>query len=253
MSSFGPDFLGIGVQKGGTTTLHALLDAHPDVALPAGKEVHYFSLHYRFGQAWYQDHFSHRTPGQICGEITPYYIFHPLAPERIHACCPQVRLLVLLRDPVERALSQLFHSQRLGFEPLQPHDAFRAEADRLEAANLAVASGERHLSHQEHSYVARSRYEVQLARYEALFAKEQILILRSEDLFGHGQRTWMQVQAFLGLKEIPLPPLPRANAGRGEAALVSTELRHQLREQLQSTYVAMEKSYGICWDSRAKD
>ena len=111
-----PDFLGIGVQKGGTTTLQRLLEQHPDLFLPKQKELHYFSLHYGKGEAWYRQQFAAAAPQQRCGEITPYYVFHPQAPQRIHALLPQAKLILLLRDPVERALSQFAHSRRLGLE-----------------------------------------------------------------------------------------------------------------------------------------
>ena len=113
-----PDFLGLGVQKGGTTTLQRLLEQHPGAFLPDAKELHYFSLHFAQGEAWYRAQFAAARSDQRCGEITPYYVFHPQAPDRVQALLPQAHLIVLLRDPVERVLSQYFHTQRLGLEPL---------------------------------------------------------------------------------------------------------------------------------------
>ena len=246
-----PDFLGIGVQKGGTTTLHALLKDHPGVALPSDKELHYFSLHHCLGEAWYGGQFATAAPDRRWGEITPYYFFHPLAAQRIHDCIPDARLIVLLRDPVERALSQLFHSKRLGLEPLELQEALAVEAKRLAEAEPVVVGGGRHRSHQEHSYVARSRYERQLVPYEALFPSEQILLLRSEDLFEQPERVWTQVQNFLEIQRVPLPPMPRANAGRGESNAVPPSLRQSLRRQLKGTYAVMEERYGLCWESSA--
>ena len=180
-----PDFLGLGTQKGGTTTLHRLLDQHPAIHLPACKEVHYFDQHYDKGQSWYSEQFQAAQPGQRCGDITPFYLFHPDVPERIHRLLPHARLIVLLRDPVERAISQLFHARKRGFEPLEPTDAFAAESQRL-------ASGTAY-SLQKHSYLSRSRYLEQLDRYEALFPSEQLLILRSEDLFSQPEQVWEQL------------------------------------------------------------
>ena len=124
-----PDALGIGVQKGGTTTLHHLLQAHPEVYLPACKEVHFFSKHYAAGPAWYARHFAEAPAHCRRIEITPYYVFHPMVPERVRALLPRVRLILLLRDPVERALSQLFHSRRLGFETLPAEQALARHSD----------------------------------------------------------------------------------------------------------------------------
>ena len=245
-----PDFLGLGVQKGGTTTLQRLLEQHPGAFLPPAKELHYFSLHYAEGEAWYRSQFAAAGPNQRCGEITPYYLFHPEAPARIQRLLPQVKLVVLLRDPVERALSQYFHSVRLGLEPLALEDALAVEEERLAGAEAALLAADgRHRSHQEHSYVARSRYEQQLQRLESLFPAEQLLVLRSEDLFAQPERAWQQVLAFLELEPMPLPALPQpANAGHGEAAAVPAAVRVQLRQQLAPTYAWAASRYAMTWD-----
>ena len=236
-----PDFLGIGTQKGGTTYLHGLLQQHPQVFLAHPKELHYFSLHHQRGLDWYGRHFEAAAPDQRCGEVTPYYLFHPLAAERIAAALPDVKLIVLLRDPVERALSQYFHSKRLGLEPLELEAAFAAEAHRLADADADLKRGESHRSHQQHSYLSRSRYEQQLPCFEALFPSEQLQVLCSEDFFERPQQLWERVLAFLGLDEFPLPALGTRYAGLGEAASVSLDLRQQLRAQLELTYRWLEQ------------
>ena len=244
-----PDFLGLGVQKGGTTTLQRLLELHPGAFLPAAKELHYFSLHFAAGEAWYYGQFAAAGLGQRCGEITPYYLFHPQAPMRVRALLPGARLIVLLRDPVERTLSQYFHSRRLGLEPLPLEDALAAEAERLQGApeQLQAADG-RHRSHQEHSYLSRSRYQEQLLRWQALFPAEQLLVLRSEDLFEQPQTVWDRVLRFLELDPVSLPELAQpANAGLGEAAHVPAAVRLRLREQLQGTYRWAAEEHGLEW------
>lgn len=245
-----PHFLVLGTQKGGTTSLHRLLAQHPQVFLPACKEVHYFSLHDEQPLSWYAEHYDAAQPGQLRGDITPYYLFHPRAPQRIRAVLPRVRLIALLRDPVERALSQVFHARRHGFEPLELEAALAAEPERLARAEQRLAApGSSDYSHQKHSYVARSRYELQLERYEALFAPRQLLVLRSEDLFTEPERIWNTIQTFLGLAPVPLPaPLERANAGQGEAAAVSASIRSRLRDQLAPTVANIRSRYGFDWD-----
>ena len=143
MTGLLPHFLAIGVQKGGTTTLQRLLEQHPGVYLPSAKELHYFSLHYGQGEGWYRQYFAGAALSQRCGEITPYYLFHPSAPQRILALLPQVKLVVMLRDPVERALSQYFHSVRLGLEPLALEQALAAEARSRPGCRVAAAGGGR--------------------------------------------------------------------------------------------------------------
>ena len=245
-----PHFLVLGTQKGGTTSLHRLLAQHPQVFLPACKEVHYFSLHDQQPLSWYADHYREAQPGQRRGDITPYYLFHPRAPQRIRRVLPKARLIVLLRDPVERALSQVFHARRHGFEPLELEAALAAETERLTGAEERLREpGSADYSHQKHGYVSRSRYEQQLQRYEALYPSKQLLVLRSEDLFSATEHSWHRIQAFLGLDPFPLPaPLERANSGQGEADEVPKEVRVQLRCDLAGTAVAMRQRYGIQWD-----
>ena len=244
-----PDFLGLGVQKGGTTTLHRLLERHPSVFLPPVKEVHYFSLHFGEGETWYRNQFACAAPEQRCGEVTPYYLFHPKVPQRLHALLPEARLIVLLRDPVERALSQYFHSRRLGLEPLPLEDALAAEAERLQGAQEQLQAPDgRHRSHQEHSYIRRSRYQEQLPRWQALFPAEQLLVMRSEDLFKQPSAVWDRVLNFLELDPVPLPELAQpANSGSGEAAHVPVTVKQRLREQLQSTYRWAAVQHGLEW------
>lgn len=253
----GPDFLILGCQKGGTTSLYDLVAAHPRIQPARTKEVHFFSLHYARGSDWYADQLqkprrslSRALSGRrLYGEATPYYLFHPLAAERIRRDCPRARLIVLLRDPVERALSHYFHSRRLGFEPLPLPEALDAEPSRLEGAEEALARGERHFSHQEHSYVGRSRYDEQLERYGRWCRPEQLLVLRSESFFANPQAVTQRVWRFLKLKpptglQQGFPPAgapsPIANQGLGEASGVSPAIRQRLEAELQQERTTME-------------
>ena len=238
-----PDFLGIGTQKGGTTYLHALLQHHPQIFLATPKEQHFFTLHWKRVGHWYADQFAQAESHQCCGEVTPYYLFHPEVPQRIKSQLPDVKLIVLLRDPVERALSQYFHSRRLGLEPLELEAAFAAEPQRLADAAEQLAAGKPHRSHQQHSYLSRSRYEQQLARFQELFQPEQLLILRSEQLFANPTNGWILVLQFLGVDVIPCPMLDPVYTGAGEAANIAAELKESLREQLQPTYRWMSEAF----------
>lgn len=248
MSDRLPHFLGLGVQKGGTTSLQRLLEQHPNVFLPRAKELHYFSLHYAKGEAWYKTHFEEAGAKQLCGEITPYYLFHPEAHKRISQLLPQAKLIVLLRDPIDRALSQYFHSKRLGLEPLELEKALKAEDSRLSGADQVLVHPDgRHQSHQENSYLSRSRYEKQLPVWQKLYPPEQLLVMRSEDLFDKPDLVWERVLKFLELPLIPLPKTVPANAGQGESAKVVQELKSALRKQLQPTYSWAANEHGLEW------
>lgn len=244
-----PHFLVIGTQKGGTTSLHHLLSRHPGIYLPAVKEVHYFSQHFHQSRQWYADHYQDAKPGQVRGDITPFYLFHLAAPFRIRSVLPRVKLIALLRDPVERTLSQYFHARRHGYEQLELESALAAEEERIRGADVVVneANGF-HYSYQKHTYVSRSRYDEQLQRYHKQFPRRQLLVLRSEDLFARTQQCWDPLLRFIAADPRPMPaPLPHSNAGQGEAAAVPLSIKRMLRAELEPTYQWLEREYGLSW------
>ncbi|BEV35475.1 sulfotransferase [Synechococcus sp. M16CYN] len=241
-----PTFVSIGTQKGGTTYLYGLLKQHSQVQMAHPKELHYFSLHYARGLDWYASHFAASEVERHYGEVTPYYLFHPLAAERMAKELPDVKLIVLLRDPVERALSHYFHSRKLNLEPLGLEAAFAAEETRLADSYAVLNQGERHLSHQQHSYLSRSRYEQQLPRFQASFTPEQLLVLRSEDLFEQPHQVWDQILIFLRLT---LCQLPNSVTYSGGSKVVGLPLafKHQLYIDLQPTYSIMQEQFNLSW------
>ena len=235
-----PEFLGVGTQKGGTTYLYELLKRHPQIFLAEPKEQHFFSLHWQRGADWYGNQFASAAESQICGEITPYYLFHPEAPARIQSLLPNVKLIVLLRDPVERALSQYFHSRRLGLDHLDLEEAFAAEAGRLKKSVEALKQGLPHISHQQHSYLSRSRYEEQLQRFDQYFPPDQILLLKSEDL-SVTELIWEKIMDFLGLN--PSVTGQACLSGQSKSNHVLSDFKRLLKE-LDSTYQWIEEVLG---------
>ena len=100
------DFIGIGAQRSGTTRLYGFLKQHPEICMPRHrKEVHYFDRYYNKGEGWYRSLFD-RCKGKTAGEITPAYIYDERCAERIHALLPDVKLIAVLRNPIDRAYSQ---------------------------------------------------------------------------------------------------------------------------------------------------
>ncbi len=220
-----PDFLIIGTQRGGTTSLYSYLARHPKVAPASVKEVHYFSFFYERGSSWYESNFprSRGLRGRISGESSPYYLFHPHVPERVLAVCPDVKLIALLREPVARAYSHYRHECRLGEESLSFEDAIAKENERF--AGDPFLDG----SHQHFSYAARGRYAEQLENWYQHFPREQMLILRSEDLFNDPERVCAETLGFLGLRPHRLSAYERYNAG-AELAGIKPGLRRELTE-----------------------
>lgn len=244
-----PHFLGVGTQKGGTTTLYRLLRQHPEVFIPKEKEVHYFTKFYDRGEAWYCDKFADAPAGRVRGEITPFYLFHEAVPERIQALRADMKIVVLLRHPVERTLSQYYHSCRWKLETLPLEEALAAEEERLRGALEVIKTpGANHLSYQEHSYLTRSRYEKQLPHYFELFGRNRILVLRSEDLFCGSRDVLAQLERFLNIAPFPRGiKIPKANSGRGEAMDVPSEVRRKLENELAPTFTWLDKELGMRW------
>jgi hypothetical protein len=212
-----PDFLLIGAQRCGTTSLYRYLAAHPHVLPALDKEVHFLSRHWTRGEGWYRAHFplrarkaGRRSPAPLTFEATPYYLFHPLAAARAAELVPEAKLLVLLRDPVTRAWSHYRHMVRLGLEPLSFQDAIEEEPVRLagEVARLVSDPGYDAVRHRRYSYLARGAYAEQLQRWLGHFPPDRILVLRSEALFDEPARCYRAVLEFLGLPQWAPPSFP---------------------------------------------
>jgi hypothetical protein len=179
-----PDFVIIGAQRSGTTSLYDWLSAHAVVAPATRKELHYFDMHYERGLGWYRAHFPMGRPGRVTGEATPYLLFHPLAPERVARDLPETtRFVVLLRDPVQRAVSHYWHERRLQTETESLPVALELEEERLAGAEEQVSRGEANFAHLHHSYKARGRYAEQLRRWFAHIDRTRLLVVESELLF----------------------------------------------------------------------
>ena len=228
-----PDFLIIGTQRGGTTSFYEYLCRHPLVAPATEKEIHYFDFQSARGPAWYRAHFPWRWPARrITGEASPFYLFHPGVPARVRALLPGVRLLVLLRDPVERAHSHFRLQRRARIEPLASfEEALDAELFRLAGEPEKMARGDDYYSYnyQHYSYLARGHYAPQLARWLQYVSREQLLVLSSEAFYAQPEAAFDRACRFLGLPAAPEARLnpPRLNHQPGEPMLPATRARLQ--------------------------
>lgn len=225
-----PDYLIVGGKRCGTTSLQAYLSRHPSILPPhAGKGTHYFDVNYVRGARWFQAHFPTRLSAAlkahaggapvITGEASPYYCFHPAAFARIAAALPGVRIIFVLRDPVERAYSHYRYECRRGFEDLPVHAALDAERDRLDGEPERLLADASYVSHAHihHSYQARGMYAEQLARASRHFPAGNVLVLHFAELFGDPERALPQVLDFLRLPAADLGPYTRHEAGDGSS------------------------------------
>lgn len=197
-----PELLLVGTQRGGTTSLFSYLAAHPDVRPPVVKEVHGFTLHWSRGEPWYRAHFPVRSPTSLSIDASPYYLFHPLAAERAASTVPDARIVVLLRDPVERAWSHYQHSVRLGFEEHSFRAALDLEEKRLAGEVDRIRSDPRFVGwrHRQQSYRARGEYGEQLRAWLAVYPRERLVVVRSEDLYANPAATFARVLEAVGLR-----------------------------------------------------
>ncbi len=202
-----PDFMIIGAQKSGTGSLYAYLSQHPQLLPSYKKEVHFFDGglipnidNFEKGQAWYRAHFPFRknvSTHSRTFEASPSYIFSPLTPRRIFDLVPEVKLIAVLRNPTERAISHYFHEKRKGRESMPIKEALQEEEKRLESvidnkdykSNIFIR----------HSYKGHGLYKRQIERFLKYFPWQQILVLNSEEFFSEPYNTLRQVFEFVGV------------------------------------------------------
>ncbi|WP_139559755.1 sulfotransferase domain-containing protein [Methylotetracoccus oryzae] len=177
-----PTFIGIGAQKCASSWIYRILEDHPEVCLSERKELDFFSYHYDNGYQWYERHFACGSVAKAVGEISPSYFHDYDAPARAKEYDPRLKVIVSLRDPIERALSHHKHLVRLGFYT-GPDFSFEA--------GLA----------QNPSYVEQGLYAKHLSRWLSEFPPEQLLILYMDDIRADADAVVRQVYRFLGIAE----------------------------------------------------
>jgi hypothetical protein len=204
-----PDFLIIGAQKSGTTSLYQYMQTHPRILMSSEKEIHYFDYNYEKELPWYLSQFPLKYENfrrNLIGEATPNYLYHPPCAERIGKVLPETRLIALLRNPVERAISHYFFEVRR-----DPSIETKPILEALIAEEERVLPFVQELQENPYSvnpifsrlcYKARGRYCEQLLRYEEFFKKGYLLVLQSEEFFRKPAESLRQVAEFLGIPPV---------------------------------------------------
>ncbi|MGB0805833.1 MAG: sulfotransferase domain-containing protein [Salibacteraceae bacterium] len=203
-----PDFVIIGVQKGGTTSLFHYLGQHPDIRLSSKKEVHFFDSSFNKGGLWYKSHFPFLWNKRITGEASPEYFYFPEVPKRMKKICPDAKIILLLRNPAERAISHFYHNNKKhkgNREPIAKYkEAFALSSDRIKNREFDIRDGHKVISYENwhYSYLEKGDYSTQLERWLNYFDKDQILVRASEDFFQDPKPLLKECYSFLGVKEI---------------------------------------------------
>ena len=248
-----PDFIIIGAQKAGTTFLYQELCRHEQVLPALTKEIHFFDDRYRRWKRAYPGFFPATGPGQITGEASPGYVFHPHAIERIAADLPDVRLLMTVRDPVRRAFSQFQHETRLGFEDApdfataldREPERLAGEHERMEADPSYVSFSWRH-----HSYVARGHYLDQIRAVEALVGPDRLLVLPSEALYSDTTATLRRAFECLGIDDSAPTEIGGNDMREPTGSRIDARDADRLREHFREPNRALADHLGLDlgWD-----
>ncbi len=206
-----PDFIIIGAQKGGTTSLFYYLNQHPELALARRKEVYFFNLNYEKGINWYKSFFPFRSNKKISGEATPSYLFYPKTAKRIKSALPDVKLIVLLRNPIDRAYS----GYAMGLKRNTEQNTFEVAIEQ-ELAALEKHNDPNNYSHERHNqfYLERGKYYSQLRPWLEEFKREQFLFIKSENFFHDPKNELEKVYEFLEISTIFPDDLSQRNPGK---------------------------------------
>jgi len=251
-----PDFLIIGAQKCGTTSLYNYLIQHPSISPSFEKEVRYFNNHYEKGVNWYRAHFPTKMHSalmswrhgtrQLTGEGEPSYLPNPVAPQRVLDLRPDARLIVMLRNPVDRAYSHYQHRFTRNRETRAFEEVVRTDKETLKDGWDGLPKGDfKRLGNFHYSYLPRGFYVNQIEAWMAVFPKEQFLFIKAEDFFADRQNVFDDVLSFLRLPGYRLEQSKRHNMGSYTQPM-SIELREDLLEYFRPHNQRLQETLG--WD-----
>ena len=228
-----PSFIVVGAQRCGTTTLYRLLEAHPNLIRPTvAKGTGYFDDNYHRGPRWYRAHFPLRlTASLLVGrgrlaqtfEMSGYYLFHPLAAQRMARDLSDIKVVVMVRDPVERAYSAHRHELARGYDELNFEEAVDREPERTAGERDRILDDPSYASftHRHHSYLARSRYAEQIREYIEALGPDRVYVMEADRFFSDPHGEFAALQNWLGIpqwspssvdrwNERPRDPMPDA-------------------------------------------
>lgn len=217
-----PSFVGLGAQKCASTWLHRMLSDHPQVAVPAVKEVNFFSDRFDHGYQWYERQFKQSSGALCAGEVSPSYFHNPCAPARVRRYNPDMRLLVTLREPVERAISNHRHEVQQG---------------HIAGADLSFEAG---LANNP-MYVEQSLYGKHLEHWLKHFPRERLHVMLVDDIRRDPAAVARRLFRFVG---VDAQFLPERLAKRFNASYAN---RSQGLVRLKDQVYRFSQSPGMGW------
>ncbi|NPA27309.1 MAG: sulfotransferase domain-containing protein [Chloroflexi bacterium] len=241
-----------GVKRAGTSSLFRYLMEHPRARYPfrQRKEIKFYIYMYDLGPSWYRAYFPFQRELQthFTVDATPSYLMSPLFPERFMTLTPHAKIILLLRNPVQRTLSHYFHNRRRGLEPLSLEEALQAEEQRLAGEQERMLRDPCYVPWRYHrlGYLTESRYVEHLRRLWKHVPREQTLVLRSEDFFEQPQRLLDQIADFLNIEPWQ-PNLKVYNQGQYDQPVpqrVRAQLQAYFRPYNQALYELLGRDLG---------
>ena len=250
-----PDFIILGAQKSGTTSLYDLLCKHPQVLSAQKKEIQYFNTFYDYGLDWYRSHFPLKKKSKnglffITGEASPYYLFHPLVPERMFSLLPKIKLICLLRNPVDRAYSHYQHAVRVGKENLNFQSAINLENERIskERQDIVNLQCKSDFHFKFHSYLSRGLYAQQLTEWFTFFKREQFFIETTDNFKTNPKKFLSDLFQFLDISSFEIQDFTLLN--KGNYSTIDKNTRKFLVEYFQphneQLYALLNRNFD--WD-----
>jgi len=235
-----PSFICIGAQKAGTTSLQDILQQHPDIYLSPIKEIKYFHRdeHYSKGIEWYSQHFKEALPNQIIGDITPDYILYQYAAKRIFDDLGKdIKIIVLLRNPVDRAFSQFNFHQAMKVEDETSFKKIIKNYPPIDLENKIFINW-----FTPAYYIERGLYFNQLQRFYSLFPKENIHVVLFEDLFGSKHTEEIEgILSFLGVSTNMDVNIKHSHSTRIPKNNFATKMINQLKNVKQFLKLLLPK------------
>ncbi len=218
-----PDYCIIGAQKSGTTSLYSYLALHPQVKPSYVKEIHYYNKHYGNGLKWYRAHFPVGSLDPSCrnfitGEASTMYLHDTKTPVRMFKDVPDVKLMLVLRNPVDRAISHYHHRVRSGREKRTIDEAMHSALCRVSAGDFESGT--------ETDFLAYGCYAEYLNNWHKVFQPKQFLVMQAEAFFADPLPEFRKVSEFLGIDY--LPPVTTRHFNAGEYKKEDLFLREEL-------------------------
>jgi hypothetical protein len=240
-----PNALVIGAAKAGTTSVYRWLCQHPGICASYVKEILYFNDYHKKGSRWYAAHFAPQPGQSIRMEASPGYLWDPCVPERVKRLLGTPKLIVLLREPVDRAWSQYWMNVRGGGEKASFPEALRRETALFGQAGQFSPDLTSHDVYRNRSYLGKGVYAPQLERWLSVFPHTCFHFIRSEDMFRSPHLVLSQLLRFLDLAPVEMTNLRPHNDGRYPP--LDAELRRELQPIFSESNARVEQLTGIRW------